>query len=122
MSISANTCSRSSICPLRFVEMLLECGFKFGMLSSLRHFWQTREDLLFRKIDLLQGVVKQVFQFLILAMCVSGGWGLGMNLSIDQQFLAGACFFQLTNSDGHELHSSMQGVRSSSPMVLTRTD
>jgi len=49
---------------LGLAEVFFEGSFKSGMLGGLRHFRQAREDLLLREIDILEGVVKQVFELL----------------------------------------------------------
>ena len=42
--------------------MLLKGGFQLLVLSRLRHLRQSRQNLLLREIDVLQGVVKQVIE------------------------------------------------------------
>ena len=44
--------------------MLFECRFQLFILGSFRHFWQWRKYLLFREIDVFQGVVKQLIELL----------------------------------------------------------
>jgi hypothetical protein len=44
--------------------MLFEGRLQLFILGSFRHFWQCREYLLFREIDVFQGVVKQLIELL----------------------------------------------------------
>ena len=54
-------------------EVFLESSFEFGMLRGLRHFWQACENLLLSEIDILESIVKQVFELLHLRHCTLRG-------------------------------------------------
>ena len=62
-SISSNTFQpRDVFFGLSFA--LFECGFELFRLRGLGHFGQGAEDFLFREIDVVEGLVKQVLQVL----------------------------------------------------------